>query len=382
MGKARHGRWRVGLFMGLTDFYEHGIARGVVRFARGRPDWDLYGFGWMFQAMGSLERWDGDGLVARIESGRDADRLAGRRLPVVDVAGAWRRTGFRQVCNNDSATGSLAGRHLQALGFRRFAFCGVARVGWSRMRREGFRSALGNREIPVFEETLPWWEKLRSSERLSAWVRALPHPVAVFACNDTAGLKVAAACRNAGLTVPQEVAILGVDNEDILCELCVPALSSIMLDCEQIGYRAAELLARMLERGGSAPASPQLIAPREVVERSSTQLIPSADPLVEQAVALIRSRAGEAVHIVELLKKIPASRRSLEIRFRKALGRSVHDEIVRVRIERARELLRTTTLTVAAVASSSGFGNPQRFHEAFRKAAGITPGAYRKSHQR
>jgi len=382
MGSTRQRRWRVGLFMGLTDFYEHGIARGVVRYARGRPDWDLYGFGWMFQSIGSLERWDGDGLVARIESGRDADRLAARRLPLVDVAGAWRRPGFRQVCNDDTATGALAGRHLQALGFRRFAFCGVARVGWSRMRREGFRAVLGGGAIPVFEESLSWWEKLRHSERLEAWIHALPHPVAVFACNDTAGLKVAAACRNARLAVPQEVAILGVDNEDILCELCVPPLSSIMLDCEQIGFRAAEMLARLLERSGSAPAAPQLITPREVVERSSTHVLPSADPLVEQAVALIRSLAGEPVHVAALLKDIPASRRSLEIRFRRALGRSVHDEIVRVHIERARELLRTTTLTVAAVAASSGFGNPQRFHEAFRKAAGMTPGAYRKSHQR
>jgi LacI family transcriptional regulator len=368
--------------MGLTDFYEHGIARGVVRYARGRPDWDLYGFGWMFQSMGSLERWDGDGLVARIESGRDADRLAARRLPVVDVAGAWRRTGFRQVCNDDPATGALAARHLTSLGFSRFAFCGVARVGWSGRRREGFRAILGGSPVPVFEESLAWWERLRHSDRLEAWIRALPHPVAVFACNDTAGLKAAAACRNAGLSVPRDVAILGVDNEDILCELCVPPLSSIMLDCEEIGFRAAETLARMLEHSGSGAVSPQLIAPREVVERSSTHVLPSADPLVEQALALIRSLAGEPVRVAGLLKRIPASRRSLEIRFRRALGRSVHDEIVRVRIERARELLRTTTLTVAAVAAASGFGNPQRFHEAFRKAAGMTPGAYRKSHQR
>jgi len=117
-------RRRVGLFMGLIDHYEHGIARGVVRFARGRPDWDLYGYGWMFQAMGSLERWDGDGIVARIESARDADLLAGRGIPVVDVAGAWRRPGFRQVSNDDTATGRLAGRHLASLGHRHLGFCG------------------------------------------------------------------------------------------------------------------------------------------------------------------------------------------------------------------------------------------------------------------
>ena len=368
--------------MGLTDFYEHGIARGVVRYARGRPDWSLYGYGWMFQSIGSLERWDGDGLVARIESGRDADRLAERGLPVVDVAGAWLRPRFGRVSNDDAATGELAGRHLRALGFRHFAFCGVAKVGWSRMRREGFRAVLGGAPLPVFEQTLPWWEKLRHSDRLVQWIRVLPRPVAIFACNDVAGLKVAAACRSAGLSIPQEVAIQGVDNEDILCELCVPTLSSIVLDCDQIGYHAAELLAHMLEGRGARAEAPQLIAPREVVDRASTGVLTTADPIVQQTVALIRSMTGEPLHVKELLKRIPASRRSLEIRFRKALGRSVHEEIVRVRIERAKELLRTTSLTVAAVAASAGFSNAQRFHESFLKAAGVTPGAYRKSHQR
>ncbi len=368
--------------MGLTDFYEHGIARGVVRYARGRPDWDLYGFGWMFQSIGSLERWDGDGLVARIESGRDADRLARPGCPL----STWRARGAGRASARSAMT--IRQRARSPAGtFRRSdsnaSPSAALRVSDGRACVVKVSAPCwGRRAIPVFEESLSWWEKLRHSERLESWIRALPHPVALFACNDTAGLKVAAACRNAGLSVPRDVAILGVDNEDILCELCVPPLSSVMLDCEQIGYRAAELLARMLERSGSPGASPQLIAPREVVERSSTHVLPSADPLVEKAVAFIRSMAGKPLRVAGLLKSIPASRRSLEIRFRRALGRSVHDEIVRVRIERARELLRTTTLTVAAIAASSGFGNPQRFHEAFRRAAGMTPGAYRRSHQR
>jgi len=407
--------------MGLTDFYEHGIARGIVRFARGRSDWDLYGFGWMFQHMGSLEGWEGDGLIARIESGRDADRLAARGLPLVDVAGAWPRPGFNQVCNDDAATGRLAGRHLRALGFPRFAFCGVTRVGWSRARREGFRQAVGagTAGLPVFEESLPWWEHVHRSERLESWLAALRTPVALFACNDTAGLKLAAACRSVGLAVPRDVAILGVDNEDILCELCVPPLSSVMLDCERIGFNAAEHLAALLDAGvahgvtrpasrGSrragkeprragdtsrrgAPRTPRgsiasrdqpvRIAPREVVERASTRIVASADPLVERALTVIRSEATGGLTVTALMKATPSSRRGLETRFRAALGRSIHDEIVRVRIEKARELLRGTTLTIAAVADESGYGNAQRFHEAFKRSSGMTPGAYRKSYR-
>ncbi len=375
-----HRRKRVGLFMGLIDHYEHGVARGVVRYARGRPDWDLYGFGWMFQAMGSLERWDGDGIIARIESRRDADRLAARGIPVVDVAGAWLRPGFRQVSNDDRATGRLAGRHMKALGRRGFAFCGVARVGWSRARREAFREAVGPARLSVFEQPLDWWEKLHHSERFDRWLAALPPPAALFACNDTVGLKAAAACRRLGLHVPSDLAILGVDNEDILCELSVPPLSSIALDLERIGWEAAEALAALLD-GRPGPSEPAVVAPREVVERESTRALATGDALVDRALAAIHGAAAGRLTVAQLLVSIPCSRRTLEKRFRSTLGRSIHQEIVRRRIDEARRLLRDTTLTIAAIAAETGFASAPRFYSTFGKVQGATPGAYRRSYR-
>jgi LacI family transcriptional regulator len=375
--------------MGLTDYYEHGIARGVVRFARGRPDWDLFGSGWMFQAMGSPDRWTGDGIIARVESARDADLLAARRIPVVDVAGAYTRAGFRQVSNDDRATGTLAGRHLVGLGRRAWAFCGVSRVGWSLARREAFRSAVGAVEgavegagaprLALFEHSLSWWEKTQHSEALQQWLSRLPRPVALFACNDTVGLKAAASCGRAGLDVPGDIAILGVDDEDILCELSSPPLSSIALDLERIGWKAAEALAAQMEgRGASAPV---LVAPREVVERESTRAIATGDDLVDAALAAIHRAPAPGLTVPGVLAAVPCSRRTLEKRFRSSLGRSIHEEIVRRRVEAARRLLRDTTLTIAAVASEAGFANAQRFYAAFRKEHGTTPGAYRRSYR-
>jgi len=374
-------RRRVGLFMGLIDHFEHGIARGVVRFARGRPDWDLYGYGWMFQSLGSLEGWDGDGLVARIESRKDADRMAARGIPVVDVAGAWGRPGVRQVCNDDAATGSLAARHLRLLGVGAFAFCGVPRVGWSQARREAFRAAVAPSRVSVFEKPLAWWEGLRESSPFDAWLRGLPKPVALFACNDTAGLKAGAACRRLGFEVPADVAILGVDNEDILCELSVPPLSSISLDLERIGWQAAEALSGFMD-GRPGRQTPILIPPREVVERASTRTVVTGDTLVDEALRLIhRAAVGAPLTVGLAVKSIPSSRRSIEKRFKKALGRSIHQEIIRHRIDAARRLLRDTNLTVAAVAGEAGFANAQRFYAAFRSLQGVTPGAYRRSYR-
>jgi LacI family transcriptional regulator len=366
--------------MGLIDHFEHGVARGVVRYARGRLDWDLYGYGWMFQSLGSLERWDGDGLVARIESRKHADQLAACGIPVVDVAGAWERPRFRQVCNDDAATGSLAGRHLKALGLASYAFCGVGKVGWSQARREAFRTAVAPARVSVFEKPLAWWESHHESRRFDEWLRGLKKPVALFACNDTAGLKAGAACRRLGLEVPVDVAILGVDNEDILCELSVPPLSSISLDLERIGWEAAQALAGFMDSrpGGLAPI---LVLPREVVERASTRTVATGDTLVDETLRLIHRATPGPLTVGVIIRSIPCSRRSLEMRFRRALGRSIHQEIIRHRIDAARRLLRDTALTVAAIAAETGFANSQRFYAAFRGVQGVTPAAYRRSYR-
>jgi len=387
--------------MGLTDTYEHGIARGVARYARTREDWDLFGYGWMFRPLEALEYWDGDGIIARVESRRDADRLAALGIPLVDVAGAYLRPGFLRVANDDRATGVRAGSYLQACGFRCFAFCGVRGVFWSAQRREGFRQSVRQAcpRVQVFEESLAWWESLQNSEHLGEWLSALPCPAGIFACNDTAGLKLAEMARKLGLAVPGELAILGVDNEDILCELASPSLSSIPLDCESIGYRAAELLAGVLarssgSRGGvragasarararASDAAPILVPPGEVVERDSTRVFACDDPLVAEAVHRIRSRARDGANLAELLAGLPASRRSLELRFRRATGRTMHEELVRARLDAAKALLRSTDQAVAHVARGSGFGTVQRFHEVFLRQVGLSPARYRRDRRR
>jgi len=386
MRRGKDNRRRVALVMGLTDTYEHGIARGVVRYAKTREQWDLYGYGWMFRPFDALEVWKGDGIIARVESVPDAERLQRLAAPVVDVAGAYPIPSFWTVTNDAQATGRRAGAYLVSCGFPRFAYCGVANTGWSEKRCRGFLEAVrGADPAPsVFEELQPWWERLDSKGRLRRWLAGLRRPVAIFACNDTAGLKLASLCRDLGIPVPDSVAILGVDNEDILCEMTFPSLSSIELDCEAIGYRAAALLDEVMAAGAQVrrPARAVVVPPRDVVERESTRVYAGDDPLVQGAMRHIRLHGTEPLSIARLLAVIPASRRSLETRFKKATGRTLKQEIVRVRLAHARALLRTTRLTVADVASRSGFGSAQRFHETFLAAEGVSPGTYRRDNAR
>lgn len=372
--------------MGLNDSYEHGIARGVVRYAKQKPDWNLYGYGWMFRPLKELARWRGDGVISRVESAETAGTVEHLSIPVVDVAGAFPGEGFHLVTNDDRATGNKAGEYLLSCGFRNFAFCGVTGVGWSARRKAGFNDAVAGccPEISCFERSLPWWENLEAGKGLTGWLTALPKPCGLFACNDTAGVKVTETSRALRITVPDDIAVLGVDNEDILCELANPALSSIILDLETIGYRAASLLDHLLsdDRTDSHPHSTgrlteELVPPLSIVERDSTKIFTCSDPLTEKAVRVIRRRAAEGITVGDILGELAVSRRTLEKRFHKTLGRTPHDEIIRTRLSLAKRLLKETNRTVQAVAEDCGFGTVQRFYAVFRQAEGMSPGVYR-----
>jgi LacI family transcriptional regulator len=385
----------IALCMELTDFYEHGIARGVVRYAKAKPDWRLYGYGWMFRSLDDIGQWEGDGIIARVEDSASADRLSAIGLPVIDVAGAYSRPGFRSVTNDDSLTGSRAAAHLIGCGFTNFAFLGVSGTRWSDQRKEGFAKALERScpRIPAFERSLAWWEgreRGRNPEpdesELAAFLLGLRKPSALFACNDTTGLRATELARRLDIAVPESLAILGVDDEDILCELASPSLSSIMLDCEAIGYRAAVVLDSVLDGMSEGTEGPPEFAritvpPREVAERESTRVFTCEDELVARAATFIRAHAQEGIDVSDVLGVVSASRRSLETRFHKALGRTLHEEIVWARIARAKRLLGGTSYTLGRVAEESGFGALGRFHEAFKEAEGLSPGEWRRKNR-
>ncbi|MBI9101788.1 MAG: DNA-binding transcriptional regulator [Spirochaetales bacterium] len=397
---------KIALCMGINDYFEHGIARGIVRYSKQQEEWKLSGYGWMFGGIDDLTAWDGDGIITRAESPEDADKLSSLGIPVVDVAGAYTDAGFHMVLNDDFQTGKKAGLYLKSCGFINLAYCGVEKVSWSQKRVEGFLSGCLNtgydnrslppdasaegkkkvpeQNLPIFERSLSWWENLETSGALNQWLSDLPKPVGIFACNDTAGVKIAGICRNLNIAVPEEVAVLGVDNEDILCELSNPSLSSIQLDCEEIGFRAAELLDTLLlrEEPGRKWISEVQIPPGELIERDTTRTFVCPDPVVREAVNYIRRNFQSNLQVIHVADHVNSSRRGLEVKFRKSLDRTINTLIMEARMNHIKKQLVSTEKTMETLAEESGYGSIQRFHSGFKKETGITPGQYRNRNRR
>jgi LacI family transcriptional regulator len=372
---------RVALLVETSNSYARGLLRGVVDFAREHGRWSVY--------LGEhsrgdepppwLGRWDGDGIIARIENPRIARAVARCGRPAVDVSAARLLPKLPWVETDDRAIASAAADHLIGCGLRHFAFCGDGRFNWSRWRCDYFCQDLRRkgRDCHVYQPPAADdddWE--RAEDELASWLARLPKPVGVMACYDIRGRQVLDACRRAALSVPDQVAVVGVDNDELLCELSDPPLSSVRPDTRRTGYRAAELLNRLMG-GDKVRQLDHPIAPLGVVTRQSTNVLASDDRDVAEALRYIRDHACRGISVKDVLQRVPLSRRVLESRFSRAVGRTPHAEIERVRMESVKQLLLETDLPVAEIARRSGFTHQEYLSAAFRRYAGTSPSAYR-----
>jgi LacI family transcriptional regulator len=377
-------RRQVALLIETSNAYARGLLGGIAAYMREHAAWSIFlpESGRGNAELAHLSAWKGDGIIARIENRRIARAVANAKAPVVDLSAAQLFKGAAWVETDDRAIASLAFSHLRERGFRQLAFCGLNQYNWSIRRRDHFVSLAAEAGIrcPAYmaagslDDAADWAADQRD---LMRWVRKLPKPVGIMACFDLRGRQLLDACRTADLRVPDDVAVIGVDNDPILCELADPPLSSVEPDSHRTGYIAATLLARMMDgrkvKGGEYP-----VAPLGVTARRSTDALAIDDPEVAAAVRFIRQHACEGIGVKQLLHDVPISRRNLERRFRSFLGRSPHEEIVRCRIERVRELLQTTDLPLKTIAQRIGVAHAEHVNVMFRNLTGQPPGAYRR----
>jgi LacI family transcriptional regulator len=290
-------------------------------------------------------------------------------------------TNLLYVETDDAAIARLAADHLLERGFRHFGYCGDPRFNWSRWREEHFHQRITQAGFdccvyrPSWDRcgTAPW---NRERADLGAWIQALPKPAGVMACYDIRGREVLDVCRQLGISVPDEVALIGVDNDELICDLADPPLSSVIPDTRRTGYEAARLLDLLMAGQSELPLA-HLILPLGIAVRGSTDVLATDDADVSAAVRFIRAHASEGINVEDVLRAVPLSRRVLEARFEKLLGRTPHEEITRVQVERVKELLAETDLPLATVAHRAGYKHVEYMSVVFKRETGRPPSQYR-----
>jgi LacI family transcriptional regulator len=314
-----------------------------------------------------------DGIIGRFQNWEAVRLIESCGICAVNVATGLEEATIPRVGVDNDAVGELAAKHLLERGFRHFASYHHG-YGWnSRRRGNGFWAGIAS--VMVVPERRRHVGGAGPS--LEQWLRELPKPVGLYVDTDPLGVETLETCRVAGIAVPEHLALVSTDNDELMCDFALPRMSSVDLSGRQIGYEAAALLERLMG-GEAAPVGPTLVPPSRVVARHSSDVVAVDDADVAAALRFIRATATQPTGVRDVLEAVPVARRSLERRFRQAVGRSVLDEIRAVHVGRAKDLLSGTDLPAATVARLSGFRTAVRLSVVFHQLTGESPTVYRR----
>ena len=384
----------IGVAIERTSEYGRRFLQGVADFFDDKPDCQLALLNPSQVTGRTLDEYDG--WICRITDKRILVKLHDTGKPVVDAICLTPFRGFSTVRTDFTAIGTLAAEHFLAHRFSNFGFCGYRHVTFSDLRRNafirvledrGFRPSiyrppyLPNRTRPTRTQQLGLTEgplgEAEDAECLAAWLKRLPKPVAVFCCDDFRASDVARLCKRLRLGVPDDVAILGVDNDPVYCMFSSPRLSSIDPDATALGHAAAELLQRQLSSRKARRPLARTIPPKGIVVRASTDSYPGAPDWFADAMSYIENEIRTGLSASDVFRRVGYSRTLVERIFRKVLGKTVQEEIAEVRIRAAKQLLRTTAMPIKDIASQTGYRSIEYFTRKFKAAVGHPPAAYR-----
>ena len=372
--------------------YDREIAKGVAQYAREVGDWRLYVEEEEARRLPDFRSWSGQGIIASFDDPKVANAVVAARRPIVAVGGGGGaydpKSGTPYVLGDNVAVATLAAEHLLERALPHFGYYGLRSTPvtvWSDARAAAFSRRLSRVKkqaaVLMARHDSPRWELLQAE--LVAWLASLPKPIGIMACNDAGGRHVLEACRSLGLRVPHDVAVIGVDDDEFVCELSDPPLSSVAHAARKIGHEAARLLDRLMrpERakadGERAVPARTVVPPIGVVARRSTDTLAVEDPAVARVIRTIRKRACGPLTIAELVTASGLSRWQMEERFRRLVGRSIRDDILEVRLAEARRLVTMTDLPLKIIAPRAGFRSIAYMTTVFRRHFGTTPAALR-----
>lgn len=382
--------------IGASRQYHRDLLDGIAAYARVHGPWIFYHEEQIKHVRPAwLKGWRGDGILSRIESRKLLEQIGQMGVPTVDLLGLHDAESIPSFDNDTVSMAQMAANHFLERGFEHFAYCGFAGVHYSDNACDslvGYLDEMGhvvdvyNPLRPSRQEEKPPAQVAASTveakgilqeEALGEWLDALPKPLGLIACNDLRAHQVLNACTQRGIAVPDEVAVLGADNDEVLCELSNPPLSSVDPNAQKMGYEAAALLERMIN-GEPPPDEKILIEPTGVITRKSTDVTAIPDRAVAAALFFIRENACQGINVDMVLRKVRLSRSTLERRFAKYVGCSPKNEILRVQLRHVKQFLTETDYHLAKVARLSGFNHVENMCHFFKSKTGETPGRYRK----
>ncbi len=373
----------------LTDFssgYSRSLLRGIVRYSKDHGPWVFYRMPMYYRELYGddgvvrwAKKWKADAIIAQLEN-IDLDKLNKLKVPIIIQNYRERADKICNITGDYFKTGVMAADFFLARGFSNFAYYGFKDMIWSRERADGFKNRI---EEAGYSLSLLNIQNRRNEQwsfdavSVSGWLLSLPKPVAIFACDDYFASQITETCKIYNITVPDEVAVLGVDNDDLICNISDPPLSSIVLDVEKGGYQAAGVLHQLMNKEISQ-AFDIVIPPLRIESRKSTEKYAVNDKYILQVVEYIEKNYSSPVSITDIMRFVPLSRRVLEKKFKKEMGISIYQYLLNYRIEQFAKLLIKTDKSLSELAVVCGFDDYKNVARVFRKYKNTTPLLFRK----
>jgi len=387
--------YKITLVIDLSGAPGRNLMRGIARYARLYGPWQLNHVWWDFyesspKKASFLENLkknlrNSDGVIMREPYA--VDFIKNLEIPTV-IASAIRDEEVSTkptILTNSQTIGKMGADYFINKGFKNLAFCGLKQMLWSEHRQNYFEQTARKVGLEIFKYsfTYPHREGSRDTklDLIAKWVRRLPKPIGIMACNDLCGKFIVDSCRRNSIAVPQDVAVLGVDNDDILCDLTYPSLSSIELSTEKGGFDAAALLDKIIKKA-EVDTKTIVIEPVRVQERQSTDIIAVDDRIVLDVLSFIKNNSHRPLQVTDILNEFNISRRSLYTKFSESIGTSIYEQIRKTRIEKICKMLTETNKSIKEIAIELGFNSIDHIARFFRKEKGITPTRYRNKYRR
>jgi len=375
---------RIILLLETSRAFGRQLIMGIARYSKLHGPWSFYKEPIdLKSSIPHLTNWKPDGIIMR--DSLITKELLKLKIPTILAIHNSKYPKDLPVIKTDSCgIAKMASEHLLEKGLKNFAYCGFDNYDWSKERKSyfvqfnkeaGFKTH--DYEAPKNSKKYNWENEM---EHVSEWVRSLPKPVGIFACNDDRGQHILEVCKTLNVKVPEDAAVIGVDNDPMVCDIGDPPLTSIALNVESAGYEAAKLMDDLINKK-KVYRKKIIVSPSHLVQRQSTDILAVNDSEIAAAIQFIRKNAKEKILVKDVVKKTGISRRTLEKRFRKTIHRSIYNEIRQIRVESISKLLIETDLPISQITSLFNFTDAEHISRYFKKEKGMGLREFRKLHQ-